>query len=111
MMSEKKKVSSRRTKGEKPPSEEPAAKHAPEVIRSAKLFVIVRDEDESGISGIGVVAEGVEFTDGVVIVHWLSHTPSTNIYANMKQCTDIHGHGGKTRIVWEGEADEQLEGA
>ncbi len=64
---------------------------------------ILRHDDESGVSGVGRVAEWVEFSDGEVVVHWLSHTPSTNHYRNMKQVEAIHGHGGKTEIVvdWE----------
>ena len=70
-----------------------------------KVFHLEREEDDSGISGTGRVAEGIEYSDGTVVVHWLSHTPSTNIYGNMKQVISIHGHEGKTNIVpiWEEE--------
>lgn len=63
-------------------------------------FWIWRDEDESGVSGTGRVAEGVEFSDGEVIVHWISSMPSTNHYKNIKQVEAVHGHGGKTRIIF-----------
>lgn len=59
-----------------------------------------RSEDVNGISGTGRVAEGVEFSDGTIVIHWLSHTPSTNMYSNAKQVEAVHGHGGRTRIVW-----------
>jgi hypothetical protein len=36
-----------------------------------RLFSLVRDEDVSGISGTGPIAEGVEFTDGSVALRWL----------------------------------------
>lgn len=64
---------------------------------------LLRYEDESGVSGTGRVAEWVEFSDGEVVVHWLSHTPSTNHYRNMKQVESVHGHGGATEIIvdWE----------
>lgn len=81
-------------------------------IRVGHLF---RNEDESGVSGIGRVAEWVEFSDGEVVVHWLSHTPSTNHYRNMKQVEAIHGHAGSTEIIvdWEEphprEEDEPVE--
>lgn len=70
---------------------------------SIRVGVILRHEDESGISGTGVVAEWVEYSDGEVVVHWTSHTPSTNHYRNFKQVEAIHGHGGKTELVtiWE----------
>jgi len=70
---------------------------------SIRVGVILRHEDESGVSGTGVVAEWVEYSDGEVVVHWTSHTPSTNHYRNFKQVEAIHGHGGKTELVtvWE----------
>lgn len=58
-----------------------------------RTFHFERVEDVNGVSGTGRVVEGV-------VVHWLSHTPSTNIYHNAKQVIAIHGHGGRTRIVW-----------
>ena len=63
-------------------------------------FSLERDEDLTGISGTGVVAEGVEFTDGQVVLRWLTSVNSTVIYANIAAVEAIHGHGGKTRIVW-----------
>ena len=65
-----------------------------------KLFTLERDEDMTGISGTGVVAEGVEFSDGQVVLRWLTSVNSTVIYANIAAVETIHGHGGKTRIVW-----------
>lgn len=70
---------------------------------SIRVGHILRHEDESGVSGTGIVAEWIEYSDGEVVVHWLSHTPSTNHYRNFKQVDYIHGHGGKTEmvVVWE----------
>lgn len=39
----------------------------------ARLFVLVRDQDESGVSGVGV-------------------------YPCLKELERIHGHGGKTNV-------------
>ena len=65
-----------------------------------RTFHFERAEDVNGVSGTGIVAEGIEFTDGTIVIHWLSHTPSTNVYANAKSVESIHGHGGRTKIVW-----------
>lgn len=65
-----------------------------------RVFVLVRDEDETGISGTGTVAEGIEFTSGMVAMAWLSATPCVNIYPNIKTVEELHGHGGKTRVLW-----------
>jgi hypothetical protein len=41
-----------------------------------RIFHFFRHEDASGVSGTGVVAEGVEFTNGWCAVRWLSQTSS-----------------------------------
>ena len=35
-----------------------------------RTFRLIRDEDPTGISGTGSVAEGVEFDDGTVAMRW-----------------------------------------
>jgi hypothetical protein len=66
-----------------------------------RCFELHRDVDETGISGTGVVAEGIEFSDGVVSIHWLSEWPSSVVWyeRGMEAVEAVHGHGGKTRIV------------
>lgn len=63
-------------------------------------FNLVRHEDESGVSGVGNVAQGVEFNDGTCAMRWLTETPSTAVYASITDLEAIHGHGGKTVVVW-----------
>ncbi|KKK71912.1 hypothetical protein LCGC14_2909180 [marine sediment metagenome] len=70
---------------------------APSAMRR---FCLQRADDETGVSGEGRVAEGVEFSDGTCALRWLTHTACTGNYANTKQLVLIHGHGGKTRLVW-----------
>lgn len=65
-----------------------------------RRFHLVRSEDESGVSGEGRVAEGVEWSDGECSLHWLTHTSCTGNYRNIKQLLLIHGHGGKTCVRW-----------
>jgi hypothetical protein len=64
----------------------------------------MRDEDETGISGTGAVAEGVEFSDGTVALRWLSAWPTSVVFHDrgIKAVEAVHGHGGKTRIVFTG---------
>jgi len=66
-----------------------------------KMFVLVRSEDVSGVSGTGIVAEGVQFSDGTVAMRWLRHPYSVAFYASIDDVERIHGHGGRTRIVWQ----------
>lgn len=65
-----------------------------------KLFQLHRDVDTSGVSGLGIVAEGVEFSHGMCALTWLTPNRCVNVYENMKAVETIHGHGGNTRVVW-----------
>ena len=65
-----------------------------------KEFYLQRNEDESGISGTGIVARGVVLPSGQVVMEWLTFTSSINIYHNIQQVEEVHGHGGKTVLVW-----------
>ncbi len=67
-----------------------------------KRFQLVREEDETGISGTGVVAEGVQSTNGKCVLFWLSELKSVAIYDSIEELEAIHGHQGKTKVVWEG---------
>ncbi len=69
-----------------------------------RMFTLVRDEDETGVSGTGDVAHGCEFPDGRVALRWTTATASTTLFDSVEHVLKVHGHGGKTRIVW---ADEQ----
>ncbi|MFE4658128.1 hypothetical protein ACFRFJ_15765 [Streptomyces hydrogenans] len=71
-------------------------------IQFGRPFVLVRDIDVSGVSGTGIVANGIEFPDGHAAIHWTgSRWPTTTPHSCMESVTDIHSHGGATRVVWE----------
>ena len=70
---------------------------------SMKIFYLKREEDESGISGTGRVAQGFVFDNGKVAVTWLSEHPSVTIYDSIGEVHAIHGHGGKTEVVLRGQ--------
>lgn len=65
-----------------------------------RRFRLKRNEDESGVSGVGYVAEGIQFSDGTCAMHWTSVTSCTAIYHSHVELIHIHGHGGKTEIEW-----------
>lgn len=67
---------------------------------SPRTFHLNRKVDESGISGVGTVAEGVEFTDGTVCMRWLTETQTTVLFDNIGDVRKIHGHGSTTQVVW-----------
>lgn len=69
-----------------------------------RSFTLYRIEDETGISGTGTVAEGIQFSDGRVVMRWMvGHNGSTVLFDNIEGVEAIHGHGGKTIVRWEDE--------
>ena len=62
---------------------------APEGMRT---FVMVRRFDVSGVSGVGRVLEGVQFSTGVVVIHWLTPPPrgSISVFESLDQFLSIH---------------------
>ena len=73
-----------------------------------RRFVVVRREDETGISGTGIVAEGVVFWDGTCVIKWTTDTSSLGIYKSHVEMIHLHGHGGKTFIKWIDEKQEDI---
>lgn len=65
-----------------------------------RRFQLHRDHDVSGVSGTGVVAEGVAFTDGTVAMNWLGPRSSKVLHESVENVVGIHGHEGNTRLVW-----------
>jgi hypothetical protein len=65
-----------------------------------KTFMLRRDKDATGVSGTGWIAEGVEFTDGTCVLRWLTEYASTALYESIEVLMKIHGHGGRTVLVW-----------
>lgn len=66
-----------------------------------KPFYLKRKEDETGISGTGIIALGAEFyPSGVCVLKWITSTSSLGIYDNIHEMIEIHGHGGKTEMIY-----------
>lgn len=73
---------------------------------SIRRFHFERIEDASGVSGCGKVAEGVIFSNGKVALEWFGTHSSTNVYDSLADVEYIHGHGGRTKIVFDDEPAE-----
>lgn len=68
-----------------------------------RRFQLHRIEDVSGVSGNGIVAEGVAFSnDGPVALRWMSEWPTSVVFHDrgIASVEAVHGHGGRTKIVW-----------
>lgn len=71
-----------------------------------RTFKLVRSQDISGISGTGVVAEGVVFRNGQVAMSWLGHHRTVELAPTIQDIIDIHGHDGATKVCFEMEVRE-----
>lgn len=79
-----------------------------------RRFKLVRDVDESGVSGTGIVAVGAQFPSGYCEIEWLN-TENSNVDTNFNghasypggpdDVIEVHGHEGRTRLVW---VDDEL---
>jgi hypothetical protein len=70
-----------------------------------RVGLLIRDEDVSGVSGTGVVAEICQFSNDKVVTAWLGEWGSIVVWDNelheaIEKVKYIHGHDGATRIVW-----------
>lgn len=66
-----------------------------------KTYYLRRDEDTSGNSGCGRVAQVAEFDDGTAVLHWniganRLGVGSTEVFASITDLLRIHGHDGRS---------------
>lgn len=85
-----------------------------------RQFVLYRYKDVSGISGEGVVAEGVEFANGQAVLKWHPKTSnirkrdvrnrtknkdfmfhgSISVFQSVDEIIEIHGHKGNSEVLY-----------
>ena len=75
-----------------------------------RRFALIRHVDYTGVSGIGVVAYGVTFADGQVVLRWCSNHPATSMWNSMDDMLAVHGHGEATSVEWIDAPHGDLEG-
>lgn len=66
-------------------------------------FEVHRHRDPTGLSGTGVVAEGVTFDDGRALTRWSGQTTGVHqidLWDRLDDILLVHGHGGATEIHW-----------
>lgn len=66
-----------------------------------RTFHLQREHDPSGVSGEGIVAEGIEFSDGSCAMRWLVSPGGLCVYGSVVDLLAVHGHGGASRVVYE----------
>jgi hypothetical protein len=67
-----------------------------------RRFMLIRDEDVTGMSGTGFVAEGVAFDDDCVVLRWRTAWPTSVVFHDrgIEAVEKLHGHNGRTHIEW-----------
>ena len=60
------------------------------------IIHLVREQDPTGVSGIGNVADGVVTPRGKVVLWWNSEVTSVAVYDSLEDVMKIHGHNGQT---------------
>jgi hypothetical protein len=66
-----------------------------------RRFRLDRQEDPTGVSGTGCVAQGVVFSDGTTVVRWMGDHPTTTTHPSIESVEHIHCHEGRTKIRWQ----------
>jgi hypothetical protein len=70
-----------------------------------RRFHLLRHHDVSGVSGTGIVADGIIWPDGTASLRWRGERPSTVHWDRIADAKAVHGHGGATEIVLDDAAD------
>lgn len=70
-------------------------------IPSVTTFVLRRLVDGTGVSGVGVVADGAVFPDMRAVTRWRGGSTGvaqTCVWENVSHVQRVHGHSGDTRL-------------
>lgn len=73
-----------------------------------RRFQLVRTADVTGVSGVGIVADGCQFPDGTVTVRWRGDYPSTVTWGRVEDALRVHGHAGSTQLRWIDDTDQAV---
>lgn len=66
----------------------------------SRRFFLERKKDVSGISGIGRVADGVQWSDGTINLRWNTQHRSYEQFDSINSLVAVHGHEGLTQVQW-----------
>jgi hypothetical protein len=76
---------------------------APAFVPPPRRFAMRRWDDPTGVSGVGIVAYGVAWSDDRVVMRWLGTTTGVAqvcVFDSMDDLMRVHGHGGRSEVVW-----------
>lgn len=73
-------------------------------LTTARRFVVQRNADPSGVSGTGIMLDGIVWPDGTVSTHWRDPNGegawSNVFWPNLAAAESKHCYGGHSSIVW-----------
>lgn len=70
-------------------------------VFAMRRFHFHRDINHTGVSGVGCVAQGIEFDDGRVVLVWMRPPHGMSTFASIEDMLSVHAHGEQDPIVWE----------
>ena len=65
-----------------------------------RLFNLFRETDSTGLSGIGNVAEGIEFSNKKVVICWSNNISSIVVYDNIEDFKKISCSHSTSKIIF-----------
>lgn len=84
------------------PTPEQAAAWVGSFVNTVTPFVLRRAEDVTGVSGTGIVADGVIFPGGMkTVTRWRGGTTGvaqTCVWDSIQDVKAVHGHSGATQV-------------
>jgi hypothetical protein len=82
-------------------AENPILDYLNTLTTGASPFILRRTEDVTGVSGTGIVADGVLFPaagKSCAVVRWRGERGSTVVWDSLRHVQEIHGHDGRTTV-------------
>ena len=68
---------------------------------TGREFDLVRHAPSpSGISGLGVIADGIRLDSGLIVMGWHPPHESLVLWPSIEEVEAVHGHSGSTEVVW-----------
>jgi len=74
-----------------------------------RRFRLYRNNDVSGTSGTGFVAEGIQLSCGKVVLSFykeIADVANIETFDNLEDMIKIHGHEDKTKVYWYDDDDD-----
>ena len=58
--------------------------------KGIRVFTVIRQNDESGVSGVGRVCDGIVFSTGKTVINWRHEISSCVVYDSYEEFEEVH---------------------